>query len=52
MEGFVEISAERDGGDTRRRRVVRKETDGSTTLDDAKASAGAWSVTAGIVYQF
>lgn len=32
--------------------VTHKETDGSTTLDDAKASAGAWSVTAGIVYQF
>src|SRR5690606_7701773 len=31
--------------------VTLKETD-PMTFDDAKASAGAWSVTAGIVYQF
>lgn len=31
---------------------THKETGGSIPLDDAKASAGAWSVTAGIVYQF
>lgn len=32
--------------------LTQKKTDVSIPLDDAKASAGAWSVTAGIVYQF